>query len=447
MRPDRYNSCADSFSQSTQRTQSLEKTISSIPLPPCPSYEAFFSSFTGSSRSPARAGSVLPTGWFWCHRQRSPNRGTRRLAFTRFRGHLRKQNFFKLRRSLIADMGMHPAGIVVALKVQKEHTTKLGFGQDRFIDIEFPFECAEERFRTGIVPAVVFPAHILTDIPASSKGIPCLLAAILDPSIGMHNEILENSAKMKSVFPCADNQRGLHVILECPANDPATEKIDEVAKIHPAMNCPDIGDIADPHLSRRRDRKLPVQKIFSIRQAMLRVNHQDVFPLRPNAKAIFSHQFGDSVMAEPPMRILELSRHSRTAIGTMLAANYFHICQQPQIRRFPARRFPVEPCVVAASADLEMFGHFLDRILRRQFLHHRIPGFEVLWTKMAMDFLGFLYPSAGLYSPALDGSLIRKSDPLAWHVALSFRVMPRAVRREKALLMPSFKLRWIGKNR
>jgi len=31
----------------------------------------------------------------------------------------------------------------------------------------------------------------------------------------------------------------------------------------------------------------------------------------------------------------------------------------------------------------------------------------------------------------LNSSLIRESDPLAWHVALSFRVMPRAVRRKK----------------
>ena len=231
---------------------------------------------------------------------------------------------------------MHPAGVVVALKVLKERTPKLGFGQDRFIDVEFPLEGTEKGFRTSIVPTVSFPAHALANIPASRKGLPCFPAAILDSSIGMHNEIRENSVKMKGVFPCLGHQRGLHVIFECPTNDPATEEVDENAKIHPSMIRPDVGDVTDPNLSRSRYRKLPVQKIFGNRQAMLRVSRQDEFPLGPHEKAVFPHQFGDPVMAKPPMRILELFRHPRTAISTMLSANHFHIRQKPQIRRLPA---------------------------------------------------------------------------------------------------------------
>ncbi len=175
---------------------------------------------------------------------------------------------------------MHSAGIVIAFKVLKERTPKLRFSQDRFVNLEFPLERAEERFGTGVIPAVPFPTHALCYISALRKGLPCFRTAILDSAIGMNKEIRENSSMMKRVFPSLCDQRCLHVIFDGPSNNPATEEIDEDAKIHPTVNCPDVRDIANPDFAGSRYRKLPVQQILGDNKAMLRVGCQDKFSFR-----------------------------------------------------------------------------------------------------------------------------------------------------------------------
>jgi len=226
---------------------------------------------------------------------------------------------------------MHSASVVIAFQVLEKRTPKLRFSQDCLVDLKFPLERAEERFSTGIVPAVALPAHTLRDIPAFRKGVPCFLATILDTPIGMNDEIRENSSIMKRIFPGLGDQRCLHVILDCPANDPATEEVDENAKIHPPMICPDVGYVADPDLAWSSYRKLPVQEVFGNCEAMLRVGCQHESPLGPHEKAVFPHQSGDPVVPKPAMHFFEFPCHSRAAVVAMLAPGFSHIGQKQKI--------------------------------------------------------------------------------------------------------------------
>lgn len=208
----------------------------------------------------------------------------------------------------------------------------------------------KERFRVRIVAG---PAHACTlQEPVLGDGGAERRAHILGAAITVKDQRVGRPTSMHRVGEhCARDGRGA-TTRERPGEDASRTLIHDDREIAPAPADAEVRDIADPHLIRARDARLP-EAIGMLREARLDARLGAIAADRFRAEARRAHQPRDATTTATPARVHQLAMQSRTAIAPLMPreATTNLRGQRPVLDRVRAF-FPPTPGVEPAGRDV-----------------------------------------------------------------------------------------------
>ena len=150
----------------------------------------------------------------------------------------------------IAQRTMPPLAVVEDFNVLKDGLAGLLPGGEGVTVNEFHFEGAPEGFHRGIVVTVAFAAHGCLGL-AGGQGLAKFTAGILAAAIGVEDQFRGCLALRLGHLPSRQDQPGVDVLVDRPADDSAAVAIHDAGQVKPAFPGRNVGDVAEPDLVSR----------------------------------------------------------------------------------------------------------------------------------------------------------------------------------------------------
>ena len=155
------------------------------------------------------------------------------------------------------------------------------------------FQRGEEALHRCVVPDVARPADAAADVMIGQQLLK-LLTAILAALIRMMQQCVRFTAAPDRYHQRVRNQLGRHRGAHRPTDDTAREQVDDGGRVEPALCRPDVGEVGDPFLVRRRGLELPIQHVVRclVPGAFVRGQPSAAWP---GPQSLLAHQTLDTV--------------------------------------------------------------------------------------------------------------------------------------------------------
>ncbi len=144
---------------------------------------------------------------------------------------------------------MEADGVVEGFDVVKNHGMGDGAARRDEGAEAFGFEGGPEGLHGGVVVAVCFAAHALSD-GAKGEAAAEVGAGVLAAAVAVVDNTSKSSvgAGLQGAVESGGGERGVERIESAPADDAAAKSIHLSGEIEPALGCLDIGYIGEPDL-------------------------------------------------------------------------------------------------------------------------------------------------------------------------------------------------------
>src|SRR5215468_1391205 len=149
---------------------------------------------------------------------------------------------------------------------------------------ELDLQGREETLRDRVVPAVAAAAHAATD-PVHREATLILLARVLTPAIRMVEQAPWGLAAGERHGERVEGELAGDPRTRRPTNDASREEVEDDDEVEPALERPEIGDVADPDRVGGRRRELPIEDVGRDGQRVARVGRRAEPPLGAGAQA------------------------------------------------------------------------------------------------------------------------------------------------------------------
>src|SRR5689334_7590892 len=243
--------------------------------------------------------------------------------------------------------------VVENLQVLEEIRASFGARRPGALRDELDLQGREEAFGHGVVPAVTAAAHAARD-PVRCEAALVLRARILTPAIRMVEQAAGGLAARESHGERVDSELAGYPRARRPADHAPREQVEDDDQVEPALERPQIRDVADPDRVRGCRRELPIEDIGGDGPRVLRIRRHAEPPLGAGAQALRLHQPGDALAPDALTAIAQLRVHSRTAVpAPTLRMNRCDLHRQPLIALRPRGRRPLLPGIAARPGDPE----------------------------------------------------------------------------------------------
>jgi len=105
------------------------------------------------------------------------------------------------------------------------------------------------------------------------------------------------------------------VIGHRPADHSARVQVDDHREVHPALERPDVGDVANPDAIGLVDLELPIEHVGRDRQVVIGVRRLPEFRLPACCEPHFGHQSSNALDVDLMATLDQLGVHARASVG------------------------------------------------------------------------------------------------------------------------------------
>src|SRR5712692_1037790 len=237
---------------------------------------------------------------------------------------------------------------------------------------QFLLECAEEALHASVVPTIALATHRTFDAMVTHD----LLVArggVLDATIRVMQKPRLGCAPPQRHGKRLDGEIGREARSHAKADHGTREEVEDDGEIEPTLLGPNVGNIARPDTIRRRDGKLPIERIGRHGQLVFGVGGRTPLLHRFSANALASHQSRYAIFADSPPLFAQCVPVASAAVGaTALPVDRADLNEKPTVCLRARTLRALVPCVEARGRDLEGTAHQPNRIADSVFLDNPV---------------------------------------------------------------------------
>src|SRR5881392_241430 len=253
---------------------------------------------------------------------------------------------------------MDPLPIVVAFNVGEQVAPRgIAIGVFALVD-KFGFQGAEEALHRRVIPAVCLAAHRWGD-GGGLQDLAVIAGGVLTAAIRMMDQARPRAASLECHGEGGNGEFGAQMLAHRPADDLASEQVEDHGQVEPTFAGRDVGDIRQPDLIGPVGCEIPIQQVGGYRQGMLAVGRAyAIAAWRVSPDAVLAHQPLDPLAADGLALGTQLGMNTRCPISAaVLRMNPPDIDQQLAIGVLARALWLRTPSVEAGRRHAQGIAH------------------------------------------------------------------------------------------